>query len=46
MGTRQQAEQSPGARLDQQEFHDFILDQGLVPLAMLRTAVMEQFVKQ
>jgi len=32
-----------GARFDQRAFHDFVLDQGLVPPDALRAAVMERF---
>ncbi|WP_164928547.1 DUF885 domain-containing protein [Gloeobacter violaceus] len=41
---RKDAEQQMGSRFDAQKFHDFILAQGLLPPALLRKAVMEQFV--
>ncbi|WP_144080425.1 DUF885 domain-containing protein [Gloeobacter kilaueensis] len=41
---RQQTEKLLGSRFDQQKFHDFILAQGLLPPALLRKAVIEQFV--
>ena len=33
-------------KLDVQKYHDFILSQGLMPPAMLRKAVMAEFVPQ
>ncbi|WP_230841630.1 DUF885 domain-containing protein [Gloeobacter morelensis] len=41
---RKDAEQRMGSRFDAQKFHDFILAQGLLPPALLRKAVMEQFI--
>ncbi len=41
---RKAAEQALGPKFNQQKFHDFILSQGLLPPALLRKAVMEQFV--
>lgn len=43
---RQAAEKAMGPRFDVMKFHDFILSQGLLPPAVLRKAVMEDFVKQ
>ena len=42
---RQAAEKALGAKFDAGKFHDFILSQGLLPPAVLRKAVMEDFVK-
>jgi uncharacterized protein (DUF885 family) len=41
---RQAAEKALGAKFNVQRFHDFILSQGLLPPALLRKAVMEDFV--
>jgi uncharacterized protein (DUF885 family) len=41
---RKDVEARMGKRFDQQKFHDFILDQGLLPPDLLRKAVMEDFV--
>ena len=41
---RAETEAALGARFDQRAFHDFILDQGLVPPDALRAAVLERFV--
>jgi hypothetical protein len=41
---RQAAEKALGAKFNVQSFHDFILSQGLLPPALLRKAVMEDFV--
>jgi hypothetical protein len=41
---RAEAEAALGARFDARAFHDFILDQGLVPPDALRAAVLERFV--
>ena len=43
---REAAEKAMGAKFDVEKFHDFILSQGLLPPAVLRRAVMEEFVKQ
>jgi len=40
---RAEAEALLGARFDQRAFHDFVLDQGLVPPDTLRSAVLERF---
>jgi uncharacterized protein (DUF885 family) len=42
---RQAAEKALGAKFDAGKFHDFILSEGLLPPAVLRKAVMEDFVK-
>jgi uncharacterized protein (DUF885 family) len=44
METREAAEVALGKRFDRQAFNDFVLSQGLVPPALLRKAVMEEFV--
>ncbi len=41
---RQAAEKAMGAKFDVMRFHDFILSQGLLPPAILRKAVMQDFV--
>lgn len=41
---RLEAELALGKAFRQREFHDFILEQGLLPPALLRKAVMEDFV--
>jgi len=41
---RAEAEAALGVRFDARAFHDFVLDQGLVPPDALRAAVMERFV--
>ncbi|HWM90190.1 MAG TPA: DUF885 domain-containing protein [Thermoanaerobaculia bacterium] len=44
MELRTEAERALGAKFDRQKYHDFILAQGLLPPALLRKAVMEEFV--
>ena len=46
MELRTEVERTLGHEFDRQRFHDFILSQGLLPPALLRQAVMEQFVVQ
>jgi len=41
---RQDAEKALGPKFDVGRFHDFILSQGLLPPALLRKAVMEEFI--
>lgn len=41
---RQAAEKAMGSKFDAGRFHDFILSQGLLPPAVLRKAVMQDFV--
>ena len=41
---RARAEIALGDKFDQQAFHDFILNQGLLPVAVLDKAIMEDFV--
>ncbi len=45
MRLRTEVEIVLGDEFNQREFHDFILEQGLLPPELLRTAVLEQFVK-
>jgi hypothetical protein len=44
METRQAAEVALRSRFDRQAFNDFILDQGLLPPALLRKAVTDEFI--
>jgi uncharacterized protein (DUF885 family) len=44
MELRTDAERLLGDRFDRQSYHDFILGQGLLSPALLRKAVMEEFV--
>jgi uncharacterized protein (DUF885 family) len=44
MEIRQSAQLAMGSRFDRLAFNDFVLDQGLLPPALLRTAVLEEFV--
>jgi len=46
LALRQETERVLGPKFDQQKFHDFILDQGLLPMDLLRKAVVEQFIPQ
>jgi len=43
---RSDVEKAMGSKFNQQKFHDFILAQGLLPPALLRKTVFEDFVKQ
>jgi hypothetical protein len=45
MGLRSELELKLGDDFNQREFHDFILEQGLLPPDMLREAVLERFVR-
>ncbi|MGO4378574.1 DUF885 domain-containing protein [Pseudoduganella sp. RAF19] len=45
METREAAEVALRQKFDRQAFNDFVLSQGLVPPALLRKAVMDDFVK-
>jgi len=45
MGLRSEIELKLGDNFNQREFHDFILEQGLLPPDMLREAVLESFIK-
>jgi uncharacterized protein (DUF885 family) len=44
MGLRTELEMKLGDDFNQREFHDFILEQGLLPPDMLREAVLEHFI--
>lgn len=46
MEMRTDAERILGDRFDRQAYHDFVLSQGLLPMSLLRKAVLEDFVKQ
>jgi uncharacterized protein (DUF885 family) len=41
---RTDTEKAMGARFNQQKFHDFVLDQGMLPPGLLRKAVMADYV--
>ncbi|MBN9420505.1 MAG: DUF885 domain-containing protein [Candidatus Eremiobacteraeota bacterium] len=43
LSLRQDVEQKMGADFKAKDFHDFVLDQGLLPPNLLRQAVMEKF---
>ena len=43
---RTDVEKAMGAKFDQQKFHDFVLAQGLLPPALLRKAVFDDFVRR
>ena len=45
MRLRTEVEIALGDNFNQREFHDFILEQGLLPPELLRQAVLEQFVR-
>lgn len=42
---RADTERALGAKFNQQKFHDFILAQGLLPPALLRKAVLQEFIR-
>jgi Bacterial protein of unknown function (DUF885) len=42
---RSQAEKTLGKKFNQQQFHDFILSQGLLPPSLLQKAVLESFAR-
>jgi hypothetical protein len=44
MEMRTETERALGAKFNRQRYHDFVLGQGLVPPALLRQAVREEFV--
>ena len=44
MRLRTEVELALGERFDQRAYHDFILEQGLLPPELLREAVLEEFV--
>jgi uncharacterized protein (DUF885 family) len=41
---RKETEKALGAKFDQKKFHDFILNQGLLPPELMRKAVLEEFI--
>ncbi len=44
MELRAETERALGPKFDRQKYHDFLLAQGLLPPALLRQAVFEDFV--
>jgi hypothetical protein len=44
MELRNEVERALGPKFDRQKYHDFVLAQGLLPPALLRKAVLEEFV--
>ncbi|MDF2431118.1 MAG: hypothetical protein JWP44_749 [Mucilaginibacter sp.] len=44
IGLRKDAEAALGTKFNQENFHDFILSQGILPPALIREAVMSEFV--
>ena len=44
LSLREETEKALGAKFNQKKFHDFILDQGLLPPDLMRKAVLEEFV--
>ena len=44
LALRKDTETALGNKFNQQHFHDFILSQGILPPALLRKAIMEDFV--
>ena len=44
LSLRKETEVALGAKFNQRKFHDFLLGQGLLPLNLLRKAVLEDFV--
>jgi uncharacterized protein DUF885 len=44
MELRTEAERALGAKFNRQKYHDFILAQGMLPPALLKKAVLEEFV--
>jgi uncharacterized protein (DUF885 family) len=42
---RKDTERAMGPRFNQQQFHDFVLTQGKIPVSIIHKAVFEQFVK-
>ena len=43
---RKDTENALGSKFNQARFHDFILSQGILPPALIREAVMEDFVSR
>ena len=46
IGLRKDTEHTLGVNFNQQHFHDFILSQGILPPALIREAVMGEFVSK
>jgi uncharacterized protein (DUF885 family) len=46
MELRAETERVLGKKFDRQKYHDFILAQGVLPPALMKKAVMEEFVPQ
>jgi hypothetical protein len=46
LALRSEVERSLGAKFDQQKFHNFVLAQGLLPPAILRQVVLQEFVNE
>ena len=44
LALRKETEAALGAKFDQRKFHDFLLNQGLLPPDLMRRAVLEEFV--
>jgi uncharacterized protein (DUF885 family) len=44
LALRKETERALGKKFDQKKFHDFILDQGLLPPDLMRAAVVEEFI--
>jgi uncharacterized protein (DUF885 family) len=44
LALRKEVQAALGPRFDQKKFHDFILDQGLLPPDLMRQAVLKDFV--
>ena len=44
LSLRQETEAALGKKFDQRKFHDFLLGQGLLPLDLMRAAVLEDFI--
>ncbi|MDP9087853.1 MAG: DUF885 domain-containing protein [Pseudomonadota bacterium] len=45
LSLRQETENALGKKFDQKKFHDFILGQGLLPPDLMRSAVLEDFIR-
>jgi uncharacterized protein (DUF885 family) len=44
LSLRKETEAALGKKFDQKKYHDFILDQGLLPPDLMRAAVLEEFI--
>jgi uncharacterized protein (DUF885 family) len=45
LAIRHEAENAMGSKFSVQNFHDFVLSQGLLPPSLLKKAVMTEFVR-